>query len=206
MKKIVCVVLFLVTFSASSTSLPIESFVKHGDYLDMTIAPDGKRIFARMRVNQLIKLVFPEATTMKMVGIIKPNADDHVHSARWVSNTRVVYQLQQKQSYFDRPIATGELFAVNVDSTQRSLLFGYRAGDLKIGSRISLRDDIKASAELISTLPDEEEFILIAEYPWGKVGINYYDNRQSNPIISRLHIDTGRRKNKNLFLFLAPKY
>lgn len=174
--------------------LSIEAFTKHSDYLNMALSPDGKHMFARLRMEGRVVLVFINTETMTMVGGIKPENKDEIHSAEWISNERVVYQVQEMQSSFDQPIATGELFAVDIDGSRSTILFGYRAEDGYTGSRISSRDNIKASAEIISYLPEDEKHILIAEYPWTQDANYYYDDRKKNPIISRLNVNTGKRK------------
>ena len=201
---IIVVSLLLSSFSSLSQQappLPIEAFTKHGDYLNMALSPDGKHMFARLRIEGRVVLIFINTETMKMVGGVKPENKDEIHSAEWISNERVVYQVQEMQSSFDQPIATGELFAINMDGSDSTILFGYRAEDGYTGSRISSRDSIKASAEIISYLPDDDRHILIAEYPWTQEGNYLYDDRKKNPIISRLNVNTGKRRRQEFILY-----
>ena len=129
MRKILCIILFILPTLVLSQELPIESFVKHGDYLNMKMSPDGKHISARVRVDGKVNLIFLQTSTMKIVGGVKPNENDEIHSAVWISNDRVVYQFQESSIYYDQPIATGELFAINIDGSSNKFLYGYRAAE-----------------------------------------------------------------------------
>ena len=102
-----------------------------------------------------------------------------------------VFEYAEKQAYLDSPIPTGELYAMNIDGSQRELIYGYRAGDQKTGSRISSKDDSKASQEIISFLDNDDDHILIVEYPWTKDGKFYYDRREKPALISRLNVYSG---------------
>lgn len=191
--------LFLILMSlfvipqAHSTEIPLNDFVKHGDYLNMELSPDGKHISARVRLEGRVVLLFLNTATMKIVGGVKPRANDEIHSAYWVNNERVVYQFKELHAGFDRAVATGELFATNIDGSRRTIIYGYRAGESSTGSRVQKRETTLASTEIISTLVGEDKYILIAEYPWENVGNKYLDNRDSNPIITKLNVFSGKK-------------
>ena len=74
------------------------------------------------------------------------------------------------------------------------MLYGFRAGDARLGTRISRKDDAFASQEILSVLPDDKDHILIIEYPWSLVGKFWYDNRSKQSIISKLNVYSGRKK------------
>ena len=60
----------------------------------MELSPDGKHIAARVRVDGRIVLVFLDTASMKIVGGVRPQNSDEIHSAAWVNNERVVYQFR----------------------------------------------------------------------------------------------------------------
>jgi dipeptidyl aminopeptidase/acylaminoacyl peptidase len=183
----------------------MEQFTRHGDYLDMELSPDGKHVFARVRVEGLVAILFIETKTMNVVGGVRPPNKGQIHSAEWINNERIVYQLQEKQSRYDAPVATGELFAINIDGSRSTILFGYRAGNAETGSRISNREDVRASAEILSYLPEDDKYILVAEYPWTLIGNTLYDDRKKNPNIVRLNVYTGTRRRVETIPFPGAK-
>ena len=194
MKILIALSLLVFSHLSFTSELALEDFTRHGDYLDMELSPDGKHMFARVRVEGRVALVFIEISTMQMVGGVRPPAKGEIHSAEWINEERVVYQLQEVQRRYNQPIPTGELFATNIDGSRATILFGYRAGDERSGSRISSREDVKATAEVLSYLPDDDKHILIVEYPWNKEGNVLYDDRTKSPNVVRLNIYSGKRR------------
>lgn len=174
--------------------LPINAFSKHGDYLDMKLSPDGKHLLARTRIEGRVVMFFFDSKTMQVVGGVKPPNNDEIHSATWINNERVVYQYREKSFNFDRPVPTGELFAVNIDGSKATMLFGYRAGESTTGTRMKKRESTRAAAEIISPLVNDDKHILIAEYPFSQEGKYLIDDRKRQPIISRLNVYTGAKR------------
>lgn len=194
MKWIAFIALAFLSASASSTTLPLEYFTKHGDYLDLKLSPDGKHIAARVRTDNRIVLAILETKTMKAVSGIRPPNNDIVHTVNWVNNERLIFEYAEKFSQLDSPVPTGELFAMNVDGSKRELIYGFRASDAQLGSRISNKDNTYATQEVLSYLEGDDDHILIIEYPWQLIAMRYYDNRNKKPIISKLNIYNGRKK------------
>nr|WP_136252081.1 alpha/beta fold hydrolase [Ningiella ruwaisensis] len=178
----------------TNPQLPVEEFVKHGDYLDMQLSPDGKHIAARVRVNGMVNLVVLETASMKLVGGVRPFENDEIFSAEWINNERIVYQYSEKRFQFDQPIPTGELFAIDFDGDRNTMLFGYRAQEKTTGSRIKKRESTLASAKIISTLPHDDRHILIAEYPFTTDGNRLINDKQRPPSISILNVYNGKKK------------
>mgnify|MGYP000697885038 FL=1 len=105
MIRIIAFLVFFTSFGVISAEIPVANFVKHGDYLDMELSPDGKHIAARVRIEGRVFLVFLDTISMKIVGGVKPKTGDELHSATWVNNERIVYQFREAVYYSDEPIA-----------------------------------------------------------------------------------------------------
>lgn len=194
MKQLLIAACFFAAPYLIANELPLEAFIKHGDYLDLTISPDGKHLLARVRSDGKVFLLFLDTETMSIVSGLRPPNDDAVHSAQWINNHRVVYEVAEKRNSLDTPVSTGELFASNIDGSKREILFGYRAGDARTGSRISKKKDTLASQEVLSILEGDDENILIIEYPWSEEGRYLFDNRKKHSHISKLNVYSGRKK------------
>ena len=196
--------IFILSFSSplvTSAEISLEHFTKHGDYLDITISPDGKYLAARLRQDGKVPLVFIERASNKVVGAVNPGINNEVHTVNWVSNDRVIYELAEKHHYSDRPIPTGELFISNYNGRGQKMLFGYRASNEKTGSRISSKKNIKSSQELVSILPEDPNKILIIEHLWSMQGNVYYDDRSRTPVLSKLNLINGKRKKQETIPF-----
>ncbi|WJG09856.1 S9 family peptidase [Aliiglaciecola sp. LCG003] len=194
MKTLLCFCFILLTSLVHSAEIPLNDFVRHGDYLDMKISPDGNHLLARARADGLVGLFFLDAKTMKIVGGVRPRENDSIHSAQWINNERVVFQYAEKHSDFDTPMATGELYAVNIDGSKSEMLFGYRAGQSSGGSRMEKRKSTRATPYIISSLEGDDDNILIIEHPWSLKQNVLYDLRENKPVISKLNIYNGRKR------------
>ena len=194
MKKLLSSLLLWASLGVCAQPLPINDFVKFGDYLDIQMSPDGKHMLARLRTDNRVVLVVVRAADGEIVGGVKPNNNDIIHTATWVSNERFVYEFAEKQVYSEAPIPQGELYAANIDGSLGKLLYGYRAGDQAAGTKVRYKDDERASQDILSILEGDDDHILIIEYPWSKDGQWWYDNRTKQPDISKLNVYTGRKK------------
>lgn len=195
MRRILGAILVFYSLCISANDqLPLDYFIKHGDYLDLQLSPDGKHLAARVRADNKVMLGILSTEDMQIVGGVRPQNNDIIHTVTWVNNERLVFEYAEKRFSLDRPEPTGELFAMNLDGSRREMLFGYRASDEQTGTRISNKDDSLASQEVISLLENDDRYILIAEYPWEKIGNTYSNNRVKPAIISKLNIMSGRKR------------
>src|SRR3546814_14588725 len=67
---------------------------------------------------------------------------------------------------FRSPSPTGEIYAIDVDGKRGNYLFGFRGEGVKTGTRIGRNTRENAYGELIRTLPDDPDHVLIAYYNW----------------------------------------
>ncbi|MFT5137899.1 MAG: dipeptidyl aminopeptidase/acylaminoacyl peptidase [Arenicella sp.] len=170
---------------AVANTVPLDHFVKHGDYLDLKLSPDGQHLAGRIRQNGGISLVIFNLATLDIVGGLAATPSNEIHTVTWVNNERIVFELAQKYNHwYDRPVSTGELYGVNIDGTKRKLLYGYRAGDGQTGRKVKTRSSARASQEVISVLKSDLNHILITEYPWATKSI---------PMISKLNVYSGKK-------------
>lgn len=182
------------THSLMAKVLPLETFIKHGDYLEIQISPDGKHLAGRFRSDDAVALIFIDIEKRKIVGGARAMRGGDIHSVTWVSNKRVVYEIAEKRTGFDSKSSTGELFAINIDGSNSKHLYGYRASDEKTTSRISNKKNTYSSLEVLNVLENDKKNILIIEYPWEQDGNYWYNRRSRSAIISKLNISSGRKK------------
>jgi len=103
--KLVFATLLVIAPLSSAEVLPLDDFVRHGDYLDLVISPDGKHLAARVRDESRVVLLFLRTGDMEAVGGVTPGSKNEVHSVTWVNNERVVYQLAETYNHLDAPVA-----------------------------------------------------------------------------------------------------
>lgn len=186
--------LLLTSLVSNAEQISLEEFVRHDDYLNVTISPDGKHLAAQMRKDDQVVVAFLRLKDNKIISGVRPGEKNELHQVRWVNNERVVYTFAEKLHYLDTPIAQGELYATNIDGTQKQIIYGFRASDKKLGTRISKRENSFATPEILSVLEDDDKHILILEHPWSNIDGFWYDNRAKSSVISKLNVYSGKKR------------
>lgn len=173
--------------------LPVEHFVRKGDYLEIKISPDGQHFAALVRQNDTVYLVVTRLSDGEVVGGLKPGKSNEVSSVLWANNKRLIYTFAEKFHFRDSASGAGELYAIDFDSKNNKLLAGYKATDEEFGSRFKSVNNSYATHEVLNVLPNDDRRVLIIEHPWSKSGRSWYDRRELKPIVSQLDIYTGRK-------------
>ena len=127
-----------------------------------------------------------------MVGGARIGSKGEVGEHYWVNNERIVMEVWQRQPWKDEPEFYGELAGVNFDGSRFFMLYGYRAGQQSLGSNIGKREGVMGWAQLINTLPDDENHVLISSTKMSRSGgrhprihkMNVYSGKLSRPIVS----------------------
>ena len=172
----------------SAEPLPLEHFLKDGDYLDVSLSPSGNHFAARARVNGRVVMVVIDRATGDIVGGVRPEQGNEIHSVDWINDERLLFSYAEERLDFDAPIPTGELYGINYDGKRQEMLAGFRASDERTGSRISNKENDPASFYLLNTLKGNDRHVLIIEYPWSMEGNTWYDNRLKLPVVSRMNV------------------
>ena len=109
----------LATHVAWAEQLPIDDFVRHGDYLELKISPDGEHLAARMRHEGTVFLMVMRTADNEVVGGTRPRSNSEIHTVTWVNDERLVYELAEKVPGIDAPRPTGELFGIDIDGGRK---------------------------------------------------------------------------------------
>ena len=180
--------------AAASAQLPLEYFTKRDAFGTLKISPDGQTIAMTMADKEHSLLVFVRLSDHKVVGGVNAPDPYQVGDFHWVSPTRVIYFIAERQTGLKQPVPTGEIFAISVDGSRHVQLYGFRNGEDTRDTRLARKQASYASARLISSLKRDDENILIAEYPWRLRGNSWYSDPDAQPMITRLNVLTGVKK------------
>ncbi|AIF47413.1 alpha/beta hydrolase family protein [Dyella japonica] len=157
--------LYVLSGAVCAAAVPLADLARHVQYDNVKISSDGRYLAATAVVKGKPMLALVDLT--KGTGVMmKPREGNQVIDLYWANGHRVLYTEGTKVSGFDRPVPTGEIFAVNGDGTGSELLFGYRAGDTARSTHLKKREPERASAMVIDTLRDDENHVLISVVPW----------------------------------------
>lgn len=196
-------VLLVMTLSpyVAAEELPIEYFVRAGDYLDVSLSPSGQRLAARVRVDEKVAVVVVDRQSNDIVGGLRAPSDSEIYNVTWVSDKRLVFSYAEERHGIDAPVPTGELYGIDFSGKNFELLAGSRASDARTGTKFKSKDNDNASFYLINDLEGDERHVMVVEYPWSHDGGIWYDNRVKLPVVSRLNVKTGRKKKLEVLPF-----
>lgn len=157
---------FLYTFIvASVSSNELEKFVKHAEFEQVNISPDGKVLAVRTEFENRKVLAFLDIKTKKLIYLFRLNGKDNVGEFYWVNNERVVTHVTTSYGPLDIQQNIGKLYAVNYDGSKPTAIFGWntkRSGTwLKADTHIS-----RGWANMASILKSDDKNILISVTPW----------------------------------------
>ena len=150
--------------------VPFTDLARHMQYDAVKISPDGKYIAATAVVNgqSMLALIRLED---KKGQLVRQRNEDAVTDFWWVSPTRVVYTVGLRLGGYDRPIGTGELYAVDADGTDSTVLYGFRKEGQSIGSLVKQKTvGERGSAEFVGTIADDPKHVLVATWLWDANG------------------------------------
>lgn len=174
--------------------IPIEHFTKYDEVGTIKISPDGEHFAVMAGKYGRSLIAFVHLANKKPVGGVRVADGFEIDDFHWVSNTRAIYTIAEKQPGRTRPVPTGEILATDLDGGDRKFLYGYRAGEKSTGTRVRVRESSYATPEVISTLQDDDKRILIAEYPWREGISAWYFDPDAKPDISLLDVYTGNKR------------
>lgn len=158
----------LFTAVARAEPPPIADFVKRAEAGDIRISPGGEYLATTVPLaSGKTGLVIIDRNNMKVTASLRGRDQDDIGEFVWVNDTRVVASMALRLGGRDRPVPTGELYGIDVDGNRSTILYGMRAGEMGTGSKIKKREGKRASALLVSSLPEDDKRILIASYDWG---------------------------------------
>lgn len=174
--------------------IPLEHFTRFDEFSGLKISPDGAFVAVLTGKYGRSAIVFMDLKSRKGVSSIRVPDDCEIDEYYWVSPTRVVYTIAQRQRDRVQPTPTGEIFAINGDGSSARQLYGYRAEQSSLDTRLATRKASNATAQLLSALEKDPDHILIAEYPWRNAGNVWYFNPDAKPLISRLDVYSGKKQ------------
>jgi dipeptidyl aminopeptidase/acylaminoacyl peptidase len=161
---------FSLIFCTQAFALDHERFFERAKYNNIKISPDGKHLAVSMEHENKTILAFLDRETMATVGFSALGGINEVGNFYWVNDERVVIEVVQKEPFYEKPQYYGELYAVNLTGKRSKLIYGYRAGENQVGSRIKKKESIRGWAEIIDILPEDKRHILVSSTPMSLSG------------------------------------
>jgi len=181
------VALGLLFFSIVLQAQPVSfaDLAKHAEYKDAKISPDGEYLAATAVVKGQTVLALIHLADRK-IKVISPREDDDIIDFWWAAPTRVVYNVGLRRGGFDKPLFTGELFAVDADGSNPDMLYGFRKTGMSTGSHIQHATAERGTGRFIAAIPDDPHHMLVSVSSWDAAGYE-----RELPVAYRMDVRTG---------------
>lgn len=171
-RALVAGLLLLLTASLHAQTVSFADLARHFQYRDVKISPDGEYLAATALVRGHAGLALMNLADHK-VRLVRPRNGDEIIDFWWASPARVVYAVGTRLGGYDRPLPTGELYAVNADGSDSAMLYGFRKGGTHIGSLTRQAVSTRGTADFLASIPGDPDHILVSTSLWeggGKKG------------------------------------
>lgn len=177
-KSVIAVVLlaFSVHASAASSSISLEDYARHAQFIDVKISPSGKYFAVTNRADDgNIRLIVLDRNSLNLVSQTHFRGQDTISGFTWANDERLLLTIAREVGSLEVPIPTGEIYAVNADGRRGNTLTGFRSADRAA-----------TFSQLIDILPNDEKHVVIASR----------NLRTREPFIEffRLNVDSGRKR------------
>lgn len=150
--------------TASDGLLPVSDFASRSLVSDPRLSPDGQYLSVRTDSpsGEEHGIAIYRLSDMKVVSLLRLPIYEVPINMDWVSPTWLVVELGKEFGSLDKPLATGEVIATNIDGTRQHYLFGYKP--LSRGAQMGVEDD---GFGTIAGLPEKDNgTFYLGVQPW----------------------------------------
>lgn len=166
--------------TAKGGQLPLDSFIKHAQFVDAKISPNGEYLAASvMATEDTGALIVLNLADMKMLGNFKLRGKTFVNAFAWANPKRLIFSVAESDGSKSNPQSTGEIYGMDANGKNQALLVGGR----KEGA-IGMNGKLEAGF-LVDDLWDDDKFALVQLYGVGNDEGDY-------PRLARMNVDTGK--------------
>ena len=170
------------------TQLPIAAFTQLSQFKSMKLSPDSRHIAVTVPKENTTNLVVVNRQNMKPILVLGFGTNKHIGKFYWANSSRLVYTKSYKSPGRDKQTYKGEIFAANIDNSNKIQVFGYT--DNKSKNR--KKSGLKAHGRILHILPDDPKHILLKSDKWGNdfddptkiYKVNIYNKKRT--LISKL--------------------
>jgi dipeptidyl aminopeptidase/acylaminoacyl peptidase len=162
-------IFLMLSLSAASVraQADVEAFLQRDVLKHVTISPTGEYLAMTVPRESDTGLVIMRRADLKVTAAVTLGKNVHVQDDfRWVSPTRIVFNMAEKFGSADTPMSTGELLAIDADGGKMQLLVGFRVDDGGSSTRIHSTKSEPVYAEMVDDLPNDDRFAIISVSPF----------------------------------------
>ncbi|RYV03881.1 peptidase S9 [Shewanella sp. OPT22] len=175
-----------------SVDKQIELFTKPYEFSDVKISPNGTYLSVVMNENNIRRLLFLDAKTMKPTYVVRFSGDEEIGSYTWVNDKRVAIEKVYNRGWQEEPVSYGEIFTINANGKRPLYLFGQLNNTQQTGSQIKKNTAIRAIGQIQHGLPDDDKHVLVHATPIGNGSAGFMT--RNKPLLYKVNVYNGRRK------------
>ena len=129
-------------------TVPTGTFFQDAMFRVAELSPDGKHIAITAMNDGQVRLAVLTTDTLKGVAGFRVPKHNDIYRIWWANNERVVFSTLVRRGAYDYPLLTGELYALNIDNTQKFPIAGAVLGEY-------------AAYDVLDVLPDKRRRIRV---------------------------------------------
>lgn len=152
----------------SPAGVDVAAFMKRDIFNLIKISPNGDYLAATVPMEDRTGMIILDRSTGTHTAAFAMGKDTHVENFVWVNDERVLITIAETFGQLDKPLSTGELFAINVDGTRAENLVGARVDGGGPGTRIRPKESERVWGSLVDSLPDDDRSVIVSIEPYGE--------------------------------------
>ena len=119
-RRFILPLLLAAVVPAQAVEVPVGDFFKDPEFTSVSLSPSGKYITVSVPQGDRTVLAAFEIEGMKLVGKWDYGEKRHIDAVTWVNDERFLMYVSRKLGRFDFVVGTPDVYASNVDGTQRA--------------------------------------------------------------------------------------
>jgi len=126
------------TESQATPAPTARAFARLPTYEKVELSPDGRHLALTARVDGAMVLGVVNLAGMKPVSALRFSRGSTVANFHWSAPNRIITEMGTEDGFLAQPLLTGELFAMDLDGKNKTLLYSYRSAQFTAtGTRIT---------------------------------------------------------------------
>jgi len=180
-RKLAALLLAMTGASAGAAGVDLETMLKHPQFGDIQISPDGQLLAATLPLDDREGLVVMRRSDSSIVTSFNPEKDEYINHFEWVGDKRLLLREAERFGALEQPQETGRLWAMDVDKKTVELVVGGKTASEQLGA--SNKELVFALS--VSKIPGDDHHVIITAYPRS-------ESERFNTA-ELLDVETGRR-------------
>lgn len=185
MKIAIFVTLLWLAFTPPAhAQIHVEPFVRNDAFKDIQISPTGEYLAATVPRDDRTGAVVMRRADLKVTASFALGKNTHIDRIWWANDDRLLISMAEKFGSLDKPLPTGELYAVNADGRGIDILVGQRVQSAGPGTRLPSKQEEQVAAYVVDVLPEDDKSVIVAIWPFDQTPYTRAE---------RLDVYSGRR-------------